>query len=61
MGVGTGPAFTFMQASVGTCLPTLMMLPKLIDVKLTMTYLVFWLVYSVAGGILAGLILSRYG
>ena len=29
MGVGIGPAFTFMQASVGTCLPTLMMLPKL--------------------------------
>ena len=26
MGVGIGPAFTFMQASVGTCPPTLMML-----------------------------------
>ena len=57
MGVGTGPAFTFMQASVGTCLPTLMMLPKLIGVKLTVTYLLFWLVYSVASGILTGLIL----
>jgi uncharacterized protein len=41
MGVGIGPAFTFMQASVGTCLPTLMMLPKLIGVKLTMAYLAF--------------------
>jgi uncharacterized membrane protein YraQ (UPF0718 family) len=38
-GVGIGPAFTFMQASVGTCLPTLMMLPKLIGVKLTVVYL----------------------
>ena len=57
MGVGTGPAFTFMQASVGTCLPTLMMLPKLIGLKLTMAYLAFWLVYSVASGILLGWIL----
>ena len=47
MGVGIGPAFTFMQASVGTCLPTLMMLPKLIGVKLTVAYLAFWLLYSV--------------
>jgi uncharacterized membrane protein YraQ (UPF0718 family) len=53
-GVGIGPTFTFMQASVGTCLPTLMMLPKLIGVKLTLTYLAFWLVYSVASGILLG-------
>jgi uncharacterized protein len=57
MGVGIGPAFTFMQASVGTCLPTLMMLPKLIGVKLTVAYLAFWLVYSLASGILVGWIL----
>ena len=57
MGVGIGPAFTFMQASVGTCLPTLMMLPKLIGVKLTVAYLAFWLVYSVASGLLVGWIL----
>ena len=56
MGVGIGPAFTFMQASVGTC-STLMMLPKLIGVKLTVTYLAFWLVYSIASGILVGWIL----
>lgn len=57
MGVGIGPAFTFMQASVGTCLPTIMMLPKLIGVKLTVVYVVFWLAYSVASGILVGWIL----
>jgi uncharacterized membrane protein YraQ (UPF0718 family) len=55
--VGIGPAFTFMQASVGTCLPTLMMLSKLIGLKLTVVYLAFWLVYSVASGILVGWIL----
>ncbi|CAN5748884.1 hypothetical protein BH09VER1_BH09VER1_11810 [soil metagenome] len=58
MGVGTGPAFTFMQASVGTCLPTIMMLPKLIGIKLTVVYLVFWLAYSVGSGILVGWTLS---
>jgi uncharacterized protein len=57
MGIGIGPAFTFMQASVGTCLPTLMMLPKIIGVKLTVVYLAFWLVYSVASGIFVGWIL----
>jgi hypothetical protein len=41
-----------MQASVGTCLPTLMMLPKLIGVRLTLAYLAFWLVYSVGSGII---------
>ena len=41
MGVGIRPAFTFMQASVGTCLPTLMMLPKLIGVNLAVAYLPF--------------------
>jgi uncharacterized membrane protein YraQ (UPF0718 family) len=46
-----------MQASVGTCLPTLMMLPKLIGMKLMALYLAFWLVYSVASGILAEWIL----
>ena len=44
MDVGIGPAFTFMQASVGTCPPTLIMLPKLIGMKLTVVYLAFWLV-----------------
>jgi hypothetical protein len=34
-----------------------MMLPKIIGVKLTLTYLAFWLVYSVASGILLGCIL----
>ena len=37
--------------------PTLMMLPKLIGVKLTVAYLAFWLVYSVGSGILVGWIL----
>ena len=45
------------QRLVGTCLPTLMMLPKLIGVKLTVAYLAFWLVYSVGSGILVGWIL----
>ncbi|OJU98639.1 MAG: hypothetical protein BGO12_19845 [Verrucomicrobia bacterium 61-8] len=57
MGVGVGPAFTFMQASAGTCLPTIMMLPKLIGVKVTIIYVIFWLVYSIGNGILMAWIL----
>ncbi len=57
MGVGAGPAFTFMQAAVGTCLPTLMMLPRLIGIRLTTIYLGFWLVYSIGSGLLLARIL----
>jgi hypothetical protein len=46
MGVGIGPAFTSIQASVGAWLPTLMMLPKLIGSRLTVVYLSFSLLYS---------------
>jgi len=56
MGVGIGPAFALMQASVGTCLPTH-------DAARTHRHEIdgslpcFWLVYSVASGILVEWIL----
>ncbi len=54
MGVGPGPAFCFMLASVGTCLPTIMMAPRIIGVKATAIYLGAWLVLAVGGGVLMG-------
>jgi len=54
MGVGPGPAFCFMLASVGTCLPTMMMAPRIIGVKATAIYLGAWLVLAVGGGVLMG-------
>ena len=55
MGVGPGPAFCFMLASVGTCLPTIAMATRIIGWYATMIYVVAWLVLAVGGGLLMGL------
>lgn len=57
MGVGPGPAFCFMLASVGTCLPTMAMATQIIGWRATMMYLAGWLVLAVGGGVLMGLLL----
>jgi uncharacterized membrane protein YraQ (UPF0718 family) len=54
MGVGPGPAFCFMLASVGTCLPTIAMATRIIGWRATVIYLVAWLVLAVGGGVLMG-------
>jgi uncharacterized membrane protein YraQ (UPF0718 family) len=55
MGVGPGPAFCFMLASVGTCVPTIAMATRIIGWRATVIYLVAWLVLAVGGGVLMGL------
>jgi hypothetical protein len=55
MGVGSGPAFCFMLASVGTCLPTIAMATRIIGWRATAVYVVAWLVLAVGGGVLMGL------
>lgn len=55
MGVGPGPAFCFMLASVGTCVPTIAMATRIIGWRPTVIYLVAWLVLAVGGGLLMGL------
>lgn len=55
MGVGPGPAFCFMLASVGTCVPTMAMAMRIIGWRATVIYLVAWLVLAVGGGVLMGL------
>ena len=52
MGVGPGPAFCFMLASVGTCLPTIAMATRIVGVAATVVYLVAWLILAVGGGVL---------
>ena len=54
MGVGPGPAFCFMLASVGTCLPTIAMATRIVGVRATVVYLAAWLVLAVGGGVLMG-------
>lgn len=52
LGVGLGPALTFMLAAVGTCLPTLLLAPRIIGVGATATYALFWLIFAVGAGVL---------
>lgn len=54
MGVGPGPAFCFMLASVGTCVPTIAMATRIIGWPATVIYLVAWLLLAVGGGVLMG-------
>jgi len=55
MGVGPGPAFCFMLASVGTCLPTMAMATRIIGWRSTVIYVAAWLVLAVGGGLLMGI------
>jgi uncharacterized membrane protein YraQ (UPF0718 family) len=52
MGVGPGPAFCFMLASVGTCIPTISMAFRIVGRTATLAYLGAWLVLAIGGGIL---------
>lgn len=55
MGVGPGPAFCFMLASVGTCLPTMAMATRIIGWRATVIYVIAWLVLAIGGGLLMAL------
>lgn len=55
LGVGPGPAFCFMLASVGTCLPTIAMAARIIGWRATVFYLTAWLFLAVGGGLLMDL------
>lgn len=56
MGVGVGPAFCFMLASVGTCLPTIAMALRIIGWPATVMYLGAWLVLAIGGGMIVELL-----
>ncbi len=49
-GVGVGPAFTFMLGAVGTCIPTILMAPRIIGKTSTYVYVAVWLVLAIGGG-----------
>ena len=52
MGVGPGPAFCFMLASVGTCVPTIAMATRVVGLFATVAYLIAWLLLAIGGGVL---------
>jgi uncharacterized membrane protein YraQ (UPF0718 family) len=49
-GVGVGPAFTFMLGAVGTCIPTIIMAPRIIGRTAMYVYVVVWLLLAIGGG-----------
>jgi len=55
-GVGIGPAFTFMLGAVGTCLPTILMAPRIIGKSSTYVYVAVWLLLAIGGGWAIGLL-----
>ena len=49
-GVGIGPAFTFLLGAVGTCIPTILMAPRIIGKSSTYVYVAVWLLLAIGGG-----------
>ena len=58
MGVGIGPAFTFMLGAVGTCIPAIGMAPKIIGVPATYLYVATWLLLAIGAGMIMGALVS---
>jgi len=58
LGFGFGPAFAFLLGSVGTCIPTLAMAPKVIGKRATILYFVYWLFFALGSGLLFNLIMN---
>ena len=58
LGFGFGPAFAFLLGSVGTCIPTLMMAPKVIGKRPTVLYFIYWLLFALASGLIFDLIMQ---
>ncbi|HBE89272.1 MAG TPA: hypothetical protein DDW67_09065 [Elusimicrobia bacterium] len=54
LGLGPGPAFTFLLGSVGTCIPTMIMSQRLIGRRGLLVYAAFWLVFALSAGLLFG-------
>ncbi|MEK6563676.1 MAG: permease [Candidatus Omnitrophota bacterium] len=55
LGLGTGPAFSFLLGSVGTCIPTMIMAQKVIGRKPTLFYIFYWVVFAIGSGLLFSL------
>lgn len=51
IGLGQGPALTFLLGSVGTCIPTILMAQKVIGRRPTFVYVVGWFVFAIVSGL----------
>jgi uncharacterized membrane protein YraQ (UPF0718 family) len=55
LGLGPGPAFTFLLGSVGTCIPTMIMSQRLIGRRGLLVYAGYWLLFALGAGLLFSL------
>ena len=51
LGLGQGPAMTFLLGSVGTCIPTFIMAQKVIGKKPLFFYVAYWFVFALIAGV----------
>lgn len=56
LGLGKGPAFSFLLGSVGTCIPTMLMSQKIIGKRPVVFYIIYWFVFAVISGLLFSLL-----
>ena len=50
LGLAPGAAFTLMMASVGTCIPTMLMAQKMVGKRATVLYVITWFIYAIFSG-----------
>lgn len=55
LGLGKGPAFSFLLGSVGTCIPTMIMAQKVIGKRPVLFYIIGWFVFAIGSGLLFSL------
>ena len=56
LGLGKGPAFSFLLGSVGTCIPTMLMAQKIIGRKAVLIYIIYWFLFAVGSGLIFSLL-----
>jgi uncharacterized membrane protein YraQ (UPF0718 family) len=55
LGLGQGPAFSFLLGSVGTCIPTMLMAQKIIGRRPVLIYISYWFVFAIGSGLIFSL------
>jgi len=56
VGLASGPAFTFLLGSVGTCIPTMLMAQGIIGRRATVLYTAAWFVFAIGAGMIFGIL-----
>lgn len=52
LGLGKGPAFSFLLGAVGTCIPTMLMAQKVIGKKPVIFYIIYWFLFAISSGLI---------